>query len=156
MLEEKIYKLTKERLNRIGYELVRVKYFDKTQTLQIMIDSGLENTKIGIEDCAKVSQEISVILDIEDLISKKYNLEISSPGLDRPLTQITDFKKHKGHKIKLLLKEMTNETKKCKATIIDVKYESIVFELHNSQKIEIPFANIEAANLLVDDKIFKK
>jgi len=155
MLEEQIYNLVKDGIHQMGYELVRVKYFDTTKTLQIMIDSLQENNKIGIDDCARISQKISVILDVENLISKKYNLEVSSCGLDRPLIRINDFKKYKGYRIKLLLKEMMNGMKKCKATITDVKQESILFELHDSQKIEVPLTNIEAANLLMSEEILK-
>ena len=155
MLEEKVYQLVQPKIDQMGYELVRIKYFDNTQTLQIMIDLTQENTRIGIEDCARVSQEISVILDVEDFIGKQYSLEITSAGLDRPLLQIADFKKYKGCRIKLLLKEMINGIKKCKGTILDVKRENILFRLYDTQEIEIPFIAIESANLLVSEKIFQ-
>ena len=155
MLEEKVYKLVQSKIDRMGYELVRVKYFDSTQTLQIMIDLKQEDTRIGIEDCTRVSQEISAILDVEDFIDKQYSLEITSAGLDRPLLQIADFKKYKGYKIKFLLKEMINGIKKYKGMILDVKRENILFKLCGTQEIEIPFIAIESANLLVNEKIFQ-
>jgi ribosome maturation factor RimP len=153
MLEEKIYDLSKEKIERIGYELVRVKYFDKTKTLQIMIDSKEENTKITMKDCTAVSREMSVILDVEDVISKEYTLEISSPGIDRPLVRLGDFEKHKGQRTKLLLKEAIDGIKKYKATIKELKKEMILFELEDSKIIEIPFENIQAANLLASEII---
>ena len=95
MLEEKIHNLIQKKISQMGYELIRVKYIDNTKTLQIMIDSAQKNTSIGIEDCTQVSREISVILDVEDLIYKRSNLEVSSPGLDRPLLNTADFKNFK-------------------------------------------------------------
>ena len=180
MLEEKIYSLVRERIEQMGYELVRVRRFDKTETLQVMIDTKDKDTNIGVEDCVKVSRELSVILDVEGEVSsgpkiptlkkgrasppqgqisptrRTYNLEVSSPGLDRPLSQITDFKQYEGRKIRLLLKEMINGIKKCKATIVAVKDENVLFELYDAQQIETPFTNIKDANLLVSEEIFKK
>jgi ribosome maturation factor RimP len=153
MLEEKVYSLAESVAERMGYELVRVKYFDRTRTLQVMIDFPGEGKRIGLEDCTKVSQELSVILDVEDVTPANYSLEVSSPGVDRPLVKMADFMKHRGQKIKLWLKSAVNGTKKCKATIKDTRGEAIVFELYDAQSIEVPIDNIEAANLLISETI---
>jgi ribosome maturation factor RimP len=152
MLEEKIYNLVEEKIARIGFELVRVKYFDKTKTLQIMIDSR-ENTGITLENCSEVSKEMSVLLDIENLIPQNYVLEVSSPGIDRPLVKLDDFKKYRGQRIKLLLKEAVGGIKKYKANIKDTREEIILLDLQGSGMLEIPFDNIQAANLLVSETI---
>ncbi|NRA73124.1 MAG: ribosome maturation factor RimP [Rickettsiales bacterium] len=155
MLEEKIHNLIQKKITQMGYELIRVKYIDNTKTLQIMIDSTQKNTSIGIEDCTQVSHEISVILDVENLIYKRYNLEVSSPGLDRPLLNTADFKKYKGFKAKLILKDMIAGIKKCKGTIIEVNSGNILFQLQNAQNVEIPFSTIESANLTVNEDTLK-
>ncbi len=152
MSEEKIYNLAKDKISSLGYELVRVKYFDKTKTLQIMIDAKDEGAKIGVEDCTTVSREMSVILDVEDVISKNYVLEVSSPGLDRPLIQMSDFKKYMGRKAKLLLKEEVEGVRKFKAKIVDINQENIIFELYDTRNIEVPVDSIESANLLIDER----
>lgn len=153
MLEEKVYSLAEGTVERMGYELVRVKYFDRTRTLQVMIDFKDGGNRIGLEDCTKVSHELSVIFDVEDIIPANYSLEVSSPGVDRPLVKMADFMKHKGQKIKLWLKSAVNGTKKCKAMIKDTRGETIVFELYDAQSIEVPLDNIEAANLLISETI---
>lgn len=156
VVEDKIYNLLKDTIFGLGYEIVRVKYFDQNKILQIMI----ENTSsefITVEDCEKVSNTISVILDVEDPISSNYNLEISSAGLDRPLVKIQDFIKFRGKEVKIKLSKIVDGIRNFKGVIEEVVANNIVMRLDNNQKITISFDDIISANLSIDmEKLFNK
>tara|TARA_A100001015_G_C14900759_1_gene676308 strand:+ start:683 stop:1234 length:552 start_codon:yes stop_codon:yes gene_type:complete len=99
-LEEKILLLISEPILALKFEIVRVSYsVNNLPKLQILIEGT--NGKIEISDCAKISTIISTILDVEDPIETEYTLEVSSPGINRPLTRIKDIKKWAGYNIKL-------------------------------------------------------
>ena len=84
-----------------GYELVRILTIGQANlTLQVMIDK-LDGTDITVDDCAKVSRALSDMLDEKDPIENRYSLEVSSPGLDRPLTKPAHFERYIGYEIKL-------------------------------------------------------
>ena len=85
-----------------GYRLVRLRLMGgKTKTLQIMAERA--DGTMNVEDCATLSRALSEFLDAEDPIEGEYNLEVSSPGIDRPLTRITDYARWAGHEAKLEL-----------------------------------------------------
>lgn len=156
MLEENLHSLIDKRIESIGYQVVTIKYITYTKTLQITIDFPNTQNFIGIEDCLKVSKEISSMLRIENLISPDCSIEVSSPGLDRPLVKLEDFIKYKGRKIKLTLKNIVNGVKKCKAIVADVIDSFVVLELYNEQKMTVNCQDIESARLLIDDvNLFK-
>lgn len=156
MLEENLHSLIDKRIESLGYQVITIKYITHTKTLQVTIDFPKANNFIGTEDCSKVSKEISSMLRIENLISPDCSIEVSSPGLDRPLVKLEDFIKYKGSKIKLTLKNIVNGVKKCKAVICDVIDSFIVFELYNEQKMTVNCQDIESARLLIDDiNLFK-
>ena len=90
------------------YEIIRVKVYDKKEKIvQVMIDHPIK--KIDINDCAKYSRIVSNFLDEKNLISDDYSLELSSPGIDRPLTRIKDFYNFRGNKIKVTTVNLENE-----------------------------------------------
>ena len=89
----------------MGYELVRVRLMSgKTTTLQVMADK--EGGGIEVDDCAEISTAISAVMDVEDPILDAYTLEVSSPGIDRPLTRLKDFDLFEGYEAKLETAEL--------------------------------------------------
>lgn len=103
LLTEKITSLLNDAFEHRGYEIVRVKLFQQQNlTLQIMIDR-LDGADVVIDDCSTMSKVASAILDVHDPISDHYDLEMSSPGLYRPLTKIQHFQRFKGEKVKIKL-----------------------------------------------------
>ena len=114
--------------------------------LRIFIDS--ENG-INVDDCAKVSRQLSAVLDVEDPISGKYTLEVSSPGLDRPLFKIEQYSVYIGSTIKVKLSRAIEGQKKFKAALVavDEVQQSIEIEL-NGESISIDFINIDKASLV--------
>ena len=93
-------------IEKLGYECVRIMTIGQANpTLQIMIDKT-DDTEITVDDCAKVSRALSEVLDEKDPITDKYNLEVSSPGLDRPLTKPVHFMKFAGTEVKIETDEL--------------------------------------------------
>ena len=129
------------------YEIVRVKVYEKKEKIvQVMIDHPMR--KIDINDCAKYSRIVSNLLDEKNLISDDYSLELSSPGIDRPLTRIKDFHDYKGNKIKITTVNLENEKKVYKGILSDIIEKSILLD-QNKNLISIELDKISDAKLLV-------
>ena len=104
--------------------------------------------KIDINDCAKYSRIVSNLLDEKNLISDDYSLELSSPGIDRPLTRTKDFYNYKGNKIKVTTVNLENEKKVYKGILADIMEKSILLD-QNKNLISIELDKISDAKLLV-------
>ena len=95
-LEARISAIVEPVANSLGYALVRVKVTQENGcTLQIMAED--ENGRFAIDDCERLSKDLSPVLDVEDPIEREYHLEVSSPGIDRPLVRARDFERFVGH-----------------------------------------------------------
>ena len=131
----------------MGYELVGVEYIPqgKHSVLRVFIDS---EQGIVLEDCEQVSRQLSSVLDVEDPIKGQYLLEISSPGLDRPLFKLEDYQRFNGHQVKLRLHEMHEGRRKFKGRIESVHGDEITLSLDDDEQVTIHFDNIEKANLV--------
>ena len=137
----------------LGYELIRILSMGiKGATLQIMIDRK-DGKNIVVEDCAKVSRAISEVMDEEDPISDEYNLEVSSPGLDRPLTKIAHFDRFLGQVVKFDTTEDVLERRRFKGIVKEIKEnEVLVFEM-DGKEYEIPSNLITKAKLVLTDEL---
>tara|TARA_B100001939_G_scaffold47192_1_gene36628 strand:+ start:57 stop:524 length:468 start_codon:yes stop_codon:yes gene_type:complete len=128
------------------YEIIRVKVYEKKEKIvQVMIDHPIR--KIDINDCAKYSRIVSNLLDEKNLISNDYSLELSSPGIDRPLTRIKDFHNNRGNKIKITTVNLENEKKVYKGILADIIEKSILLD-QNKNLIPIELDKISDAKLL--------
>ena len=130
----------------LGYELVGLEYLSQGRhsLLRVYIDS---EDGITLDDCERVSHQVSGLLDVEDVMHGHYNLEVSSPGLDRPLFTIDHFQRFKGQLVKVKLTAPVDGRKKFKGTICDASDNIVVLEV-DAQEIELPFSSIEKANLV--------
>jgi ribosome maturation factor RimP len=109
-LEARIAAIVEPVANDMGYALVRVKVTAENGcTLQIMAED--ENGRFTIDDCERLSKDLSPILDVEDPIDREYHLEVSSPGIDRPLVRARDFARFIGHEARIELADMIAEAK---------------------------------------------
>ena len=134
-------------MERMGFEIIRIQYLKKEKNkLQIMIDkdSGL----IEVSDCANASRQISVLLDVADPIPSEYELEVSSPGINRPLTRFKDFGEWQGYNIKLTTFEKIGDRKKFRGKLVGIKNTEVILELEG-QTIGLEFEWIEKAHLFV-------
>ena len=129
------------------YEIIRLKVYEKKEKIvQIMIDHPMR--KIDINDCAKYSRIVSNFLDEKNLITDDYSLELSSPGIERPLTRIKDFYNYKGNKIKVTTVYLENEKKVFKGILADITEKNILLN-QNKHLISIELDKISSAKLLV-------
>ncbi|AEI88781.1 MAG: Ribosome maturation factor RimP [Candidatus Midichloria mitochondrii] len=151
-LEERIANAIVGPIESLGYELVRVKIIStgKHNTLQIMFDK-VNGTAVNIEDCKKVHYTISPLLDVEDIIEDKYTLEVSSPGVNRPLTRDKDFINYIGYAIKLTTKIPIGNRRRFKGVLKEFSNNELSIELKdNNGIIKINKNNIMEANLLFE------
>ena len=147
----KIEKFLLKNLNPIfletNYEIIRIKvYENKNKIVQIMIDHS--NKIIDIEDCAKYSRIISEFLDKKNLISHDFSLEVSSPGIERPLTRLKDFYEFKGSKVKVTQINLENKKINYKGILTEVTEKNILLD-QNDNLVSIKLDKICDAKLLV-------
>lgn len=140
-------------IDGLGYELVRLLTIgQKNPTLQIMIDRK-DGTDINVDDCATVSRAISAVMDEKDPIAEQYSLEVSSPGLDRPLTKVEHFKKFLGYETKIETGTEVSGRKRFKGqtTLVDDKNNiTIVME---GQEYVVPFEEINKAKIVLTNEL---
>ena len=152
-IEKKISAIISPTIETLGYELVRVRLVPgETSTLQIMADR--KSGEIDVEDCSIISRDISVLLDVEDPINDAYILEVSSPGIDRPLTRLKDFNNWQGYEVKLETYELINGQRRFKGEIYNIEKDNITLA-NNGKFIELSFELISEAKLILTDNLIK-
>jgi ribosome maturation factor RimP len=114
-----------------------------------------DGSSVTLSDCQKISKSLSAILDVEDLISESYRLEVSSTGMDRPLTVIEDYDRFTGFLIKLETFELVGGRKKFRGNIIGRRENVVLLEMPEG-KIEINFDNIRKSKLVITDEMIMK
>ena len=129
-----------------GYELVGLEFIraGEHSTLRIYIDSP---NGINVDDCAEVSHQVSAVMDVEDPISVAYNLEVSSPGLERPLFKADHYQQFIGHEVSIVLKMAVGNRRKWKGDIQSIEGETVKV-LVEGQEEEFVLSNIAKANLI--------
>ena len=110
--------------------------------------------EIDVEDCSVISRDISVLLDVEDPINDAYILEVSSPGIDRPLTRLKDFSNWQGYEVKLETYELINGQRRFKGEIYNIEKDNITLA-NNGKFIELSFELISEAKLILTDNLIK-
>jgi len=161
-IEMKIVELLSSSVLAMGYEIVRVKMQGSggAKSLQIMIDRA-DGKLIAVEDCEKVSAHVSALLDVEDPIADAYNLEVSSPGVDRPLTRRKDFTRYAGFEMKLESKGQIEGQAKFRGKLVGLDGEDVVMDLNivdmanpeKPKRVKIDFNNIRNAKLVLTDDL---
>ncbi|SLN43044.1 Ribosome maturation factor RimP [Roseovarius litorisediminis] len=138
----------------MGFELVRVRLMSgKTETLQIMAErpeGGIE-----VDDCAAISNAISAVLDVEDPILDAYTLEVSSPGIDRPLTRLKDFEAFEGYEAKLETSELIDGRRRFKGTLAGVEGTEVLINVEEGT-IGLEFDWLVDAKLVLTDDLIKE
>jgi ribosome maturation factor RimP len=145
-LERQLTELLQAPVVASGYELVGLEFIraGAHSTLRIYID---HENGITVDDCADVSRQVSAVLDVEDPISVAYNLEVSSPGIDRPLFKAEHYEQFIGHEVNVVLKMAVENRRKWKGVIQSVDGETIVITI-DGQNEQFALSNISKANLI--------
>lgn len=148
-ISERIEKIATEGAKENGVEYLHAEIVGskRNMTVRIYIDKP---EGVTIEDCSNVSRSIEAVIDAEDFIPSSYVLEVSSPGLDRPLFRIDDFEKYAGKKAKVKTSSPISGQSNFNGRIIGVEGDEITFEDTANGEVRIPFAAVAKANLKVD------
>lgn len=154
--EQTLFELLAPAVQDLGYEIVRIRMMGRdTSTLQIMAERPDGSMSSG--DCEKLSRGISPILDAHDPISGEYHLEISSPGIDRPLTRPKDFIRWAGYRAKIELDRMVEGQKRFSGTIVGFEDDNVAIDLDNETETAlIPFAWLHNAKLVLTDELIRE
>ena len=141
---ERLMRLVEPAVVGLGYELVGIEYDSSQRVLRVYIDS---EAGIGLDDCSKVSHQVSGVLDVEDPIQGNYRLEISSPGMDRPLFTPAHFQRFQGSLVRLQLLRMVDGRRRFKARLQGVSDDRVLLQ-DETGTIEVPFELIDKARLV--------
>jgi len=143
----------------LGFDVVRVLLFgrDDERTLQIMAERP-DTRQLTIDDCAALSRRVSERLDVleaegRDPIEGAYRLEVSSPGIDRPLTRLKDYTDWTGHEARVQFIEPMEGRKQVKAALAGIEGENVLLDDPKSGRIATPLSNIQSAKLVLTDAL---
>lgn len=142
----------------LGYELVRIRLMSgKATTLQIMADKP--DGGIEVDDCAEISNAVSAVLDVEDPIIDAYALEVSSPGIDRPLTRMKDFEMFEGYEAKLETAELVDGRRRFKGELAGTEGDEVLINIDDQGEtvtIGLKFDWLSDAKLVLTDELIKE
>lgn len=149
VMQSKLEEIIEPAVLALGYELVGMEYFPRQggALLRIYIDS--ENG-VNLDACQAVSRQVGAVLDVEDPIKGRFNLEVSSPGLERPLFKIAHFQRFLGRKVKLRLRNAREDRKNFIGVINAVTDDAVTLGLEEDQTMVIEFNDIDKARLVAD------
>ena len=151
-LEQRIEKIIEPAVQDLGFEIVRVKLSrNHNPRLQVMAEP-IAGDIMTVNHCATISRVVSAILDVDDPIEGAYSLEVSSPGLDRPLVKRRDFKRFSGFDVKIETFEAVDGRKRFRGRLGGVEGEIITLEVDGTD-LSIPYPLVRRAKLLVSEEI---
>ena len=139
-------------VNKMNLSLVDIEYLQDGGYWYVRVYVENLEGDITLEDCAAISNEIDE--DIDSLIEQRFFLEVSSPGIERPLKKIEDYIRFKGEKSKLSLKHKVDDNKNFEGIIVDSKDGIIYLEVENGKIMKIPFSEVRKANLVYEFEEF--
>ncbi|OEJ64315.1 ribosome maturation factor RimP [Magnetovibrio blakemorei] len=153
-LAQRIQKMITPTIKDQGYEIVRVQITGaKHPRLQIMAERA-DGTCIDVEDCATISRSISAVLDVEDPIEGEFTLEVSSPGIDRPLTRLQDYQTWAGFDVKIELKTGIDGRKRYLGRLLGLDEEQrILIECEEDEPHTLAFEDVQRAKLMLTDEL---
>ena len=150
ILEELIWEIVYKPIEKMGYKIVRIKKgIDGSQNMQIMAER-LKDQMLDINDCVKISKHISVLLEVDKRVEFNFGLEVSSPGINRPLVKIEDFVKFRGYIITTKLKKNLNNQIKFVGKISNVLKDEVIEIESNGEILKVPFDHIDDCKLKLD------
>jgi len=144
-MRETLLNILEPVVTALGYELVELEFQARGGLLRIYIDHQPE--AVTLDDCERVSRQVSSVLDVEDPIPGAYSLEVSSPGLDRPLRKLSDFQRFAGFRAKLELTLPLNGRRRFSGTLRGVEADEVLMEVDGTP-VRLPVKQIGKAHLV--------
>ncbi len=153
-LAKRIQKIITPTVQDLGFDIVRVAVVgSQSPRLQIMAERA-DGTGIDVEDCATISRAISAVMDVEDPIKDAFTLEVSSPGIDRPLTRIKDFAAWAGFDARVEMAVPVEGRRRFTGRLMGVgEDETILIENEEGEQFALPFVDLQRAKLLLTDEL---
>ena len=140
-----------------GFEIVRLRLMGGEFQRRLQIMAERPDGDMNVEDCAKLSRAISEIMDAADPIKGEYVLEVSSPGVDRPLTRLKDFDTYEGHEAKIELDRLAEGRKRFRGVLAGIEGDQVALDLEGEEETAlVPFAWIIDAKLVLTDQLMKR
>ena len=151
---ESVAPLIEPTLQAMGYALVRVALVGGAgrPTLQIMAERT-DGAAMSVDDCADISNAVSAILDVEDPISGAYVLEVSSPGIDRPLVKKDDYERFAGFEARLETVEPVLGRKRFRGRLLGTDADAVRVKLDTGEEVDLPLTRIARAKLVLTDEL---
>ena len=154
-IDRRLAEIITPAIEGLGFELVRVRLMGgKTRVLQIMADRP--DGGIGVDECGDISTAVSAVLDVEDPIEDNYVLEVSSPGIDRPLTRLKDFEMWKGWEARIETTELIDGRRRFKGDLAGVEGDEVLITLDEGGEeitIGLKFDWLSDAKLILTDEL---
>ena len=154
-IDQRIAEIVGPAIEGMGFELVRVRLMGgKTRILQLMVDRP--DGGIGVDECADVSTAVSAILDVEDPLEDNYVLEVSSPGIDRPLTRLKDFDAWSGWEARIETTELIDGRRRFKGTLAGTEGNEVLIEIEEGGEtvtIGLQFDWLSDAKLILTEEL---
>ncbi len=152
-LEAKLAGIVTPTLEYMGYELVRVAISGKDRpAVQVMADRA-DGAQITVEDCEAISRAISVVIDVEDPIAGAWNLEVSSAGIDRPLTRVKDWNRYVGHRARTETDEPIGGRKRFSGIVLGADEQNARMRLDDGSEVDLPRLRLRRARLVLTDEL---
>lgn len=151
-LADRIAELVRPTVEGLGYSLVRVQVLGRQRLrLQIMAERA-DDQPMLVDDCASLSHAISAVLDVEDPISSAYTLEVSSPGIDRPLTRIADYDRFAGFEARVELSRPVDGRRRFRGRLLGTNGERVRLAVDTGE-IEFDWADVHSGKLVLTDEL---
>ncbi|MEQ8229130.1 MAG: ribosome maturation factor RimP [Rhodospirillales bacterium] len=151
-LEQRIAEIIGPSIEDLGFELVRVLMSgQRRKKLQIMAEP-LDGSQMTVDHCAVISRTISALLDVDDPIDDAYTLEVSSPGIDRPLVKLADFERFAGFDARIEMNVAIDGRRRFSGRLKGVAGDEVVIDVEEGE-VRLPFADIQKSKLLMTDEL---
>jgi ribosome maturation factor RimP len=152
-LEAKLAGIVTPTLEDMGFELVRVAVLGKDRpTVQIMADRA-DGAQITVEDCEAISRALGVVIDVADPIPGAWSLEVSSAGIDRPLTRLKDWNRFAGHRARAEVDEPIEGRKRFSGVVLGADVDTARMRLDDGSEVALPRARLRRARLVLTDEL---
>jgi ribosome maturation factor RimP len=155
--EEKLLGIVEPVAQGLGFDVVRIRVMGGTRRKRLQVMAERPDGSMSVDDCADLSRALSAVLDVEDPFEGEWDLEVSSPGIDRPLTALEHFARWEGHEVKLELDRTIDGRKRFAGVLDGVDGEDVLVEVKGVEGVvALPFAWIADAKLVMTDALIEE
>jgi len=154
-LVEQITKLLAPTIESMGFNLIQIKMMDSSKSKLLQIMAEKPDGTMNVDYCVEISHQVSAILDVEDIIPGEYRLEVSSPGIDRPLVKHKDYDDYMGHMAKIELSLPVNGRKRYTGQLKTLIGDILTIEV-DGKPVALDLTDVQSAKLVLTDELIKK